>query len=149
MSLSKPDYDDRKYSTHPWNCVPGHWFQRTFVPAMHGVLMVKGDEFATWYEHVVLQNDPGGQAGPAHNAGGIGAAAIAKSQRAFARRNREAYGLLRLHCTDPGFQRELDRDSGRNAVIAWLIILQKGNPPQTQLLTGPADKGYGWRRHRH
>lgn len=100
----KSAYDTRRYEC----CAPhygeiGEAFTRRFRPEFEGALHAYVDAYASLYEHVVLQTDPGSAADPAP-AGAAGEA----MRRAFSQRQKKSFGLIRRHIEDPAICDDID-----------------------------------------
>lgn len=129
-------YDTRKYEC----CAPyygdiGEEFTRRFQPEFEGALHSHVDNYASLYEHVVLQNDPGSAANPAP-AGPPGQA----TRLAFATRMKKSFGLIRRHVEDPTIRDDIDANAMGDGPAAWQIVVGYGQVPQTYLNLAEQEK---------
>lgn len=113
---SNATYDSRKYEC----CAPyygdiGEEFTRRFRPEFEGSLHMFVDQYASLYDHVVLQYDPGSAANPL----GAGAAA-ALPRSAFVLRQKRSFGLIRKHIEDPTLRDAID-------ATQWETVLLHGH----------------------
>lgn len=127
--MSSTGYDTRKYEC----CAPfygevGEEFTRRFRPEFEGALHSYVDNYASLYEHVVLQNDPGSAAAIA--AGGAAGAAI---MAAYNQRLKKSFGLIRKHVEDPTLRDDIDANAMGDGPQAWTIIVNACTMPQTYL----------------
>lgn len=125
----QPSYDTRRYEC----CAPhygeiGEAFTRRFRPEFEGALHSYVDAYASLYEHVVLQNDPGSAADPPP-AGAAGEA----MRRAFSQRQKKSFGLIRRHIEDPTICDDIDTRAMGNGPAAWAIVVKTCTAPQTFL----------------
>lgn len=131
-------YDTRKYDCcAPFHGEIGEEFTRRFRPEFEGALHSVVDNYASLYEHVVLQTDPGSAADPPP-AGAAGEG----SRRAFAQRQKRSFGLIRKHIEDPALRDEIDANAMGDGPAAWAIIVARCTRPQTYL--NLADQDNEW-----
>ncbi|KAL3920553.1 MAG: hypothetical protein SGPRY_005209 [Prymnesium sp.] len=116
MAAQAGTYDSRKYECcAPYHGEVGEEFTRRFRPEFEGALHSYVDNFASLYENVVLQTDPGSGYDPAP----AGA--------------KKSFGLIRRHVEDPTMRDEIDQRAMGDGPAAWEIIVQLGTVAQTYL----------------
>lgn len=130
-------YDTRKYEC----CAPyfgevGQAFTRRFKPEFEGALHAYVDDYASLYEHVVLLSDPGSAGNP--HVGG--AAAVQLSRRAYDKRLKKSFGLIRRHVEDDALRDAMDADAMGNGPAAWAIVVAAGTAQQTYLNLSDQDQ---------
>ena len=137
------NFDSRIFSIEPWNGIPSEWFVRIFLPELHGWLHGQGDEYYSLYEHVVTQTAYGCVNEPMPRPA-MTSAVQAKHEKLEKQRCRKSFAFLRLHVLDVSLKKEFDQ-YGKNAngvhcgASVYVILLQRGTPPQSMMLTTSQD----------
>lgn len=127
--MTTPSYDTRKYECcAPFHGEVGEEFTRRFRPEFEGALHSYVDAYASLYEHVVNQDDPGSPAAIAAG-GGTGAAIM----MAYNQRLKKSFGLIRRHVEDPTLRDDIDANAMGDGPAAWNIIVAACTMPQTYL----------------
>ena len=97
QSTIQQNYDAKKYICGGWLGATGGPWNLVFKPAWEEALRKQGDNFASYYDYLIPENDHGGANGPAHPAGAGLAAVNFQSISARTVRTQKVYGLILTH----------------------------------------------------
>ena len=99
--MAGTNYDARKYPLcQPFYGPRGPAWTTVFSPEFQNALMRETDKYASLFQHLIDQTDPGNVNGPAH-AGN--AQNVLESQLAFSNRQQRTFGFIIQHLCNQNF----------------------------------------------